>query len=79
MTWVVAGGAFMIAATIGLVVSELVFARQATLARAERLSHSMARMLAEQTFRSIDSVALTMHAVADQILQTGARRHRQHR
>jgi two-component system sensor histidine kinase/response regulator len=74
MTWVVAGGAFMIAATIGLVVSELVFARQATLARAERLSHSMARMLAEQTFRSIDSVALTMHAVADQILQTSDRR-----
>ncbi|WP_374450338.1 hypothetical protein, partial [Stella sp.] len=74
MTWVVAGGVFMIVATIGLVVSELVFARHATLARTERISQSTARMLAEQTYRSIDGVALTMHAVADAIRQTSDRR-----
>lgn len=74
MTWVIVGGALMIAATIGLVVSELALARHATLARTEKLGQSMARMLAEQTFRSIDAAALTMHAVADAILQAGDRR-----
>ncbi|BBK40393.1 hypothetical protein STVA_04130 [Allostella vacuolata] len=74
MAWVIVGGALMVAATVGLVVSELVFARQAAMTRAERLNQSMARLLAEQTFRSIDAVALTMHAVADAILQASDRR-----
>ncbi len=74
MTWVVIGGAFMVAATVGLVVTELILARQAAIVRAERFVESTSRMLAEQSFRSIDSVALTIHAVADAILQAHDRR-----
>ncbi|BBK35090.1 hypothetical protein STAQ_01680 [Allostella sp. ATCC 35155] len=74
MTWVVAGGAVMIAATVGLVAFELASARQSALMRTERTAQSTARMLAEQAFRSVDAVALTMHAVADAILQASDRR-----
>ncbi|MCC7271450.1 MAG: PAS domain S-box protein [Alphaproteobacteria bacterium] len=72
--WVVGCGLLVIGGMIGIIVLNLANERRAVLEGAERTADGTARLLADQGFRTIDAVALTLDATADALLQAADRR-----